>query len=56
MIKLIIMPLRVLRKNVVEFSDEELLARFHNGGDLKVLGELYSRYMQIGRASCRERV
>lgn len=46
------MPLRVLRKNVVEFSDEELLARFHNGGDLKVLGELYSRYMHLVFGVC----
>lgn len=33
-------------------TDEELLSEFRNGGDLKVLGELYSRYMHLVYGVC----
>ena len=33
-------------------SDEELLAEFKSGGDLEVLGELYSRYLQLVYGVC----
>jgi RNA polymerase sigma-70 factor (ECF subfamily) len=46
------MPLRILRKNDRELSDGELLARFNGGGDLKALGELYSRYMHLVYGVC----
>lgn len=46
------MPLRILRKQNRELSDGELLVRFHEGGDLKALGELYSRYMHLVYGVC----
>ncbi len=46
------MPLRILRKNNRELSDGELLARFHDKGDLKSLGELYSRHMHLVYGVC----
>jgi len=33
-------------------TDEELLSEFRTGGDLKVLGELYSRYMHLVYGVC----
>jgi RNA polymerase sigma-70 factor (ECF subfamily) len=33
-------------------SDEELLAEFSTGGDLKVIGELYSEYMHLVYGVC----
>ena len=33
-------------------ADEELLSQFRAGGDLKVLGELYSRYMHLVYGIC----
>jgi RNA polymerase sigma-70 factor (ECF subfamily) len=39
------------RKNKTE-SDEELLARFREGGDIGVLGLLYERYMHLVYGVC----
>jgi len=46
------MQLKVLRRKEKEVSDEELLARYLAGGDLEVLGTLYSRYMSLVYGVC----
>ena len=46
------MQLKVSRKKEKELSDEELLARYLSGGDLEVLGTLYSRYMSMVYGVC----
>ena len=46
------MLLRVPGRNKWKNSDEELLETFRKGGDLEVLGELYSRYMHLVYGVC----
>ena len=46
------MQLKVFRKKAKELSDEELLARYLAGGDLEILGTLYSRYMSMVYGVC----
>lgn len=46
------MQLKVLRRKEKEVSDEELLARYLAGGDLEVLGTLYTRYMSLVYGVC----
>jgi RNA polymerase sigma-70 factor, ECF subfamily len=46
------MQLKVFRRKEKELSDEELLARYLSGGDLEVLGTLYSRYMSMVYGVC----
>lgn len=46
------MQLKVIRRKEKEVSDEELLARYLAGGDLEVLGTLYSRYMSLVYGVC----
>ncbi len=46
------MPPVFLRKKSREESDEELLMRFREGGDIGVLGQLYERYMHLVYGVC----
>lgn len=46
------MQLKIFRGKEKELSDEELLARYLAGGDLEVLGTLYSRYMSMVYGVC----
>jgi len=46
------MPPVFLRKKSREESDEELLRRFREGGDIGVLGQLYERYMHLVYGVC----
>lgn len=46
------MPPVFLRKKSREESDEELLRRFREGGDIGVLGQLYERYMNLVYGVC----
>jgi len=46
------MLLKIKNKNSRSRADEELLAEFKSGGDLEVLGELYSRYLHLVYGVC----
>jgi len=46
------MPPVFLRKKSREESDEELLRRFREGGDIGDLGQLYERYMHLVYGVC----
>jgi len=46
------MPPVFLRKKSRDESDEELLRRFREGGDIGVLGQLYERYMHLVYGVC----
>jgi RNA polymerase sigma-70 factor (ECF subfamily) len=46
------MPPVFLRKKSREESDEELLRRFREDGDIGVLGQLYERYMHLVYGVC----
>jgi RNA polymerase sigma-70 factor, ECF subfamily len=46
------MPPVFLRKRSKEESDEELLRRFREGGDIGVLGQLYESYMHLVYGVC----
>ncbi len=46
------MPPLFLKKRETKESDEELLARFREDGDISILGRLYERYMQLVYGVC----
>jgi RNA polymerase sigma-70 factor (ECF subfamily) len=46
------MPPLFLKKRSIKESDEELLARFREDGDIRILGSLYERYMQLVYGVC----
>ena len=46
------MIFKISGKNKKEKSDAELIMEFRSGGDLEVLGELYSRYMHFVYGVC----
>ena len=46
------MIFKISGKNKEDKSDEELLTGIPSGGDLEVLGELYSRYMHLVYGVC----
>ena len=46
------MIFKIQGKNPEDKTDEELLTEFRSGGDLEVLGELYSRYMHLVYGVC----
>jgi RNA polymerase sigma-70 factor (ECF subfamily) len=46
------MIFKISGKNKKEKSDAELIMEFREGGDLEVLGELYSRYMHLVYGVC----
>ena len=46
------MPSIFLRRNKKPGSDEELLARYREEGDIRILGQLYERYMQLVFGVC----
>jgi hypothetical protein len=43
---------RISGKKSRNETDEELLAEYRSGGDLEVLGELYSRYIHLVYGVC----
>jgi RNA polymerase sigma-70 factor, ECF subfamily len=46
------MIFKISGKKLQSIADEELLAEFKSGGDLEVLGELYSRYVHLVFGVC----
>jgi RNA polymerase sigma-70 factor (ECF subfamily) len=46
------MPSVFLRRKIKTGSDEELLARYREEGDIGILGQLYERYMQLVYGVC----
>jgi RNA polymerase sigma-70 factor, ECF subfamily len=46
------MIFKISRNRKINRSDEELLAELKSGGDLEVLGELYSRYIHLVYGVC----
>jgi RNA polymerase sigma-70 factor (ECF subfamily) len=46
------MLFRIPREKLRKRSDDELLAEFKSGGDLEILGELYSRYIHLVYGVC----
>jgi RNA polymerase sigma-70 factor (ECF subfamily) len=50
--KIKIMLFKITGKKFRNRSDEELLSEFKSGGDLELLGELYSRYVHLVYGVC----
>jgi RNA polymerase sigma-70 factor, ECF subfamily len=46
------MIFKISEKKINDKADDELLTEFRSGGDLKVLGELYSRYIHLVYGVC----
>lgn len=46
------MPSIFLRRKVITQSDEELLERYREGGDIEILGQLYEKYMHLVYGVC----
>lgn len=46
------MPSIFIRRNKKTGSDEELLARYREEGDIRILGQLYERYMHLVFGVC----
>ena len=46
------MILRLSRDKTTDKTDDELIKEFQSGADLEILGELYSRYMQLVYGVC----
>jgi RNA polymerase sigma-70 factor, ECF subfamily len=46
------MIFKIPRKNISTKADEDLVLEFRSGGDLEILGELYSRYMHLVYGVC----